>query len=170
MNRFEFRPAGPANPFEGFLLFVAVIQGFLVLSGTAKPTSLLALLPDGFRLMWAGLLFFGGMVSLAGLYWPGNPFTGVEVKRVGLLACAFPTLAYALALFNLGSVGIVAGTQSLLFAAACFWRIHQVGRALNSARQRINDTEPHLPLDIDPMFDTPCRCRGEKGDGPHPGP
>lgn len=161
MNSLDFRPAGPANPFEGFLLFVCVIQGFLVLTGAAKPTSMLALLPNGFRLMWAGLLFFGGLIALSGLYWPGNPFTGVEVKRVGLLACAFPTLAYSLVLFSLGSAAFVVGTQSLLFAVACFWRIHQVSQALRAARQRINDTEPHLPLDIDPLYDAdPTRRRG----------
>lgn len=161
MNRFEFRPAGPANPFEGFLLLVCAIQGFLVQTGAAKPTSILALLPNGFRLMWAGLLFFGGLVALSGLYWPGNPFTGVEVKRVGLLACAFPTLAYSLVLFSLGNAAFVVATQSLLFAAACFWRIYQVSQALKAARQRINDTEPHLPLDIDPLYDAdPTRRRG----------
>lgn len=155
MNKNELRPAGPANPFEGFLLFVCVLQGFMVLSGAAKPASILTLLPYGFRTVWAGLLLFGGLIALAGLYWPGNPFTGVEVKRVGLLTCAFPTLAYSLALFGLGSIGFVAGTQSLIFAAACFWRVLQVTQALKEARHRINGVEPHLPLDIDPAFDDP---------------
>lgn len=157
MNRRDMRPAGPANPFEGFMLFVCGLQGFLVISHLAKPASIMLLLPEGFRIMWATLLMFGGMVALCGLYWPGNPFTGVEVKRVGLLACAFPSLAYSIALFALGQVAFVAGVQSFMLAVACLWRVVQVSGALRSARKRITDVEPHLELsidyDLDPLRD-----------------
>lgn len=153
MNRREMRPAGPANPFEGFMLFVCALQGFLVISNLARPASIMLLLPQGFRIAWASLLMFGGLVALCGLYWPGNPFTGVEVKRVGLLACAFPSLAYGIALFALGEVAFVAGVQSFMLAVACLWRVVQVSGALKSARKRITDSEPHLELSIEPHLD-----------------
>lgn len=159
-TKYEIRPAGPANPFEAFLLAVLVLQGALVLGGVSRPASIVSLLPNGFRIVWAGLMLVGGVLSLAGLYWPGSQFTGCEVKRVGLIASGFGALAYAVALLSIGQSAWVAASTSFFFALACVVRHWQVGRALKQARYRIVRTvegddirlAPALPLTPEPAL------------------
>ena len=132
----RLRPAGPPNPFEAFLLAVCAVQGWAVLTNTAQPPSVQALLPPWLRTVWGVLLLTGGVLSVSGLYWT-DPFTGVEIKRVGLVAAAGGTLAYGVALLTVGSPGLLASATNFGFAAACIVRTWQVSRALNAARGRI---------------------------------
>lgn len=170
-TKYEIRPAGPANPFEAFLLAVIALQGFLVLAGLSKPASIVSLLPNTFRIIWALLMLVGGVTSLAGLYWPGTPFTGCEVKRVGLIASGFGALAYGVALLSLGSSAWVAASTSFFFASACVVRHWQVGRALRQARYRIVrivDGEtiqiaPALPLTPEPTLVVEDERRDDDG-------
>lgn len=131
------RPIGPPNPFEAYLLIACLIQGLAVLTRQAKPTSIEGALSPFLLLLWAALLTLGGVLALAGLFWPGDPFTGVEVKRVGLVAVGFGTLAYGVALTTLGAPGIVVALSNLGFAAACAVRCWQIGRRLRELRRRL---------------------------------
>lgn len=118
---------------------IALLQGLLVLTGAARPTSMIEALPPLIRYTWATLLCMGGAVALAGLYWPLDPFTGVEVKRVGMIAAGFGTLAYGVALLlAYGSTGLLAAGSNLAFTAACLTRVVQVSRGLPAARIRMS--------------------------------
>lgn len=131
------RPTGDPNPFEGFLLGVCAIQGWSVLVGTSTPTSIQASLGPGLRFAWAFLLLTGGIAAVSGLYWPGNPITGVEIKRVGLVATGTATLAYGVALLLLGPIGLNVALANFAFSIACFTRTIQVTRRIRGARRRI---------------------------------
>lgn len=169
--RYEIRPAGPANPFEGFLLAVVALQGFLVLSGLSKPASMVALLPPAFRVIWGLLLLAGGLMSLFGLYWPGSVFTGCEIKRVGLIAAGFGAFAYGIALLTIGPTAYLAASTSLVFSIACLVRHWQVGRALRQARYRIVravdgdviELAPALPLTPEPALSVRDERKSDEG-------
>jgi hypothetical protein len=135
------RPAGPANPFEVYLLAACIVQGYAVLTKVAQPHSLQDLLPPWLRLMWGALLLIGGVLSVGGLYWI-DPLTGIEVKRVGLVAAGGGTLAYGIALILFGPPGFVGAATCIAFSLACAVRIWQVTRALNQARGRITAMQP----------------------------
>jgi hypothetical protein len=135
------RPAGPANPFEVYLLGACIVQGYAVLTRVAQPHSLQDLLPPWLRLMWGALLLIGGVLSVGGLYWI-DPLTGIEVKRVGLVAAGGGTLAYGIALLAFGPQGFVAAATCIAFSIACVVRVRQVTRALNQARGRITAMQP----------------------------
>lgn len=135
------RPAGPVNPFEVWLLTACVIQGLVVLTHTARPPSVQALLPPWLRLLWGVLLLVGGVLSVAGLYWP-DPFTGIEIKRVGLVLAAAGVLAYGVALLAVGPNGYLAAATNIAFAFACAVRVYQVSQALTAARGRIAAMRP----------------------------
>jgi hypothetical protein len=135
------RPAGDVNPFEVYLLGACVVQGYAVLSHVAEPHSLQDLLPPWLRIMWGALLLIGGALSVGGLYWL-DPFTGIEVKRVGLVCAGGGTFAYGLALVALGPTGFVAAATCIAFTIACVVRVKQVSRALNAARGRITAMRP----------------------------
>jgi hypothetical protein len=137
------RPAGDPNPFEEFILGVCVLQGCSVLAGAVPPTMGTALEP-GLLLVWAALMILGGVLSIAGLYWPGDPITGVEVKRVGFVAAGTASLTYGVALALAGPQAFVAAFLSLAFALACARRFIQVTRKIKGQRRRIvaaRDTE-----------------------------
>lgn len=131
------RPMGDPNPFEAYLLGVCALQGWSVLAGAASPNALYSLLNPGLRLAWGLLLVVGGVASVVGLYWPRNPITGIEIKRVGLIATGTASLAYGIALFMFGPQGYVAGSLSLAFAVACATRVVQVTRRIRGNRRRI---------------------------------
>lgn len=130
----ELRGDLDPNPFESFLLGICALQGYLVLSGIAHPSSLQAVLGPNLRIAWASLLLFGGAVALAGLHWPADLMTGFEIKRVGLFACGTATLIYGLALALLGPQGYAVAVIQLGFSIACFARIVQVTHRIRRVR------------------------------------
>lgn len=131
------RPAGDPNPFEAYLLAVCALQGWSVLMGAASPRALYAVLTPGLRVAWGVVLVVGGIASIVGLYWPRNPTTGIEIKRVGLVATGTASLAYGVALLLFGPQGYVAALLSLAFALACATRVIQVTRRIRGTRRRI---------------------------------
>jgi hypothetical protein len=137
------RPLGPINPFELYLMLAATLQGFTVLAHLARPSSIEALLPRWLVILWAGLLVVGGILTGAGLTWPGDPFTAIEIKRVGLVASGIGASAYAVALFEIGPGGIVAGLYAAGFVAACAVRVWQIRRALRAARAYLAEVRQH---------------------------
>lgn len=139
------RPLGPLNPFEGYLLLAALLQGVAVLAGVAHPSSIQALLPTFLLYVWGALLTIGGGLSLAGLLWPRDPFTAIEIKRFGLYSAGLATLAYGAALISVGPPGYVAGITNVSFTVACAVRIWQIGRALRVARAYLAEVRKHRP-------------------------
>jgi hypothetical protein len=135
------RITGLPNPFESYLLAASVIQGFLIATGGARSEVVSAAL-DGrpwLRFVWAALMGLGGVAALAGLYWRGNPFNAVEIKRVGLVGVGCGTLVYGVALMLVGKAGYVAGLTAVAFALASFWRIGQVTQLLKQARRDVEE-------------------------------
>lgn len=105
--------------------------------GAASPRALYAVLTPGLRVAWGVVLVVGGIASIVGLYWPRNPTTGIEIKRVGLVATGTASLAYGVALLLFGPQGYVAALLSLAFALACATRVIQVTRRIRGTRRRI---------------------------------
>jgi hypothetical protein len=145
--RYVDRITGYPNPFETYMLLAAVVQGCAVASGYARSPSIEIAL-DGrpiLRWVWAALLAAGGMIALAGLYWRGDPFNGVEIKRAGLIMVGFGAVIYGAAALLVGPTGTVAGLSAVGFAVACFDRAWQVTDLLRRARaqiQRIQGASP----------------------------
>jgi hypothetical protein len=133
----KHRPTGEANPFEVCMLLACTVSGTSVLVGIAQPRSVSDALTPVLLKVWAVLMAAGGLSSLMGLFWPGDPFTGVEVKRVGLIAVGSGCLIYGCAATLLGSAGFAVATVNLLLAAACLYRTFQVSKRLRLARSHL---------------------------------
>jgi hypothetical protein len=140
---------GPPNPFQSYLLVAAFLTGIAYLAGWAKPSSIEATLPPLLRYVWAGTLLVGGALALAGMQWPGRPFTAARVKQAGLIGCAGGTLAYGLAAWlTFGAPAAATGISNIAFAAACLWRWWQIRQRLRVAT-RIADAHNERPGDGD---------------------
>jgi hypothetical protein len=131
------RPTGDPNPFEAWLFAACAVQGVALLVGWADPTSIQQALPPLFRTVWAVMLALGGTAVIVGLYWPWDPFTGVEIKRPGLVACAAATLAYSIALLPYGAAGLMVSVFNASFAVACIVRVRQIARRMHQAREQL---------------------------------
>jgi hypothetical protein len=136
----EPRPVGEPNPFEAYMFAACVAQGAVVLLGAARPTSIELALPTLLRVLWAVLLLVGGVAVLTGLYWPGSPLTGVEIKRPGLVAVGGAALAYGVALLPFGAAGMVVAIANVSFSLACAVRVWQVTRRVRAVRAHLVDT------------------------------
>lgn len=116
----------PTDPAEPFLLLIAALQGYLTITGIARPASLMAIFSDPWRNLWGSLLLFGGLVALLGIYWQGDSTTGLEFRRVGLCGCATSSLTYGVILLTLGPQGYVTAVLQLGFVLVCLIRIGQI--------------------------------------------
>jgi hypothetical protein len=143
-QRWAERPTGEPNPFEAYMFAACVVQGAALLTGAARPTSIEQALPLQLRVVWATLLLLGGVAVLVGLYWPGSPMTGVEIKRPGLVAVGGAALAYGLALLPFGAAGMVVAIANVSFALACAVRVWQVTRRVRAVRRNLIDTRRRL--------------------------
>lgn len=131
-------PIGEArNPLAVYLLLLALISGVGLLLGTPTAGSIEATLPVWASKTWGGFLTVGGGCVLAGMYWPGDPRTGLVVKRFGFLALIVASSIYALVL--LLAIGInaflVAGIV-LGFGVACTLQYLRVNRRIMKIRKR----------------------------------
>lgn len=135
------RIAGYPNPFETYLLVASFIQGILVALGIGHSAALEAAFSGSpwLRWTWAALGTLGATTALLGLYWRGDPFTAVEVKRVGLIVTGFGALIYSVSLWLSQPIPI-AGLPAVAFAVACFVRTWQVSRLLKYAEQAVSAT------------------------------
>lgn len=146
------RPTGEANPFEVYLLVACVLVGFLIFGAEARPQSITSLLPPLLRIVWAIMLCVGGALALIGLYWPGDPFTGVEIKRIGLYSVGIGALAWGTAAAFYGPIGRPTAISNIAFALACATRLVQISRRIRFAREHLQAvlrTPP--PAEQDPV-------------------
>jgi hypothetical protein len=134
-KRQTWPPIGPVNPFELGVLAIGSINGLTVLTGAARPTSILLQLSEPFLCVWATLLLLGSVVSLVGLMWQGHWVTGVEIKRPGLAMFSAACLAYSFAAALLGGPGVAVAVINGGFAVIAWWRIYQVTRGIRDFRR-----------------------------------
>lgn len=127
-------PLGERNPFQVYLLLVALSTGVPFMFGFVTAGTIEASLPRAYTFLWGLMLALGALAALAGMFWPRDARTGLLLKRFGLTALGFASAVYALALGARFSweatllVGVTAG-----FSAACCrqaWRVHQTIRHL----------------------------------------
>lgn len=128
-------PTGtPRHPLVVYLLSLALVSGVAQALGRTTARSVEDGLPPSVRLTWALILAGGSGLALAGMFWQGDPRTGLVLKRSGYLALASAAAIYSLVL--LGTIGLAAALIGLTvagFAAACAvaaWRIDRLIRLI----------------------------------------
>lgn len=120
----------PRNGLVIYLLVVAVMSGTGFLFGTPTAGSIESELPPLARYVWGAMLTVGSACALIGMFWPGDPRTGLLVKRFGFVCLVFAALIYGTVLWlNAGVSGFLVWGSVYGFAAACAeraWRVEQM--------------------------------------------
>lgn len=129
----KFKPDPMGQPRNGlviYLLVIAVMSGLGFLSGTPTAGSIEAELPPLARYAWGAMLTVGAAGALTGMFWPGDPRTGLLVKRFGFVSLVFAALVYGTVLWASAGVRAFLVWGSVYgFAMACAeraWRVDQM--------------------------------------------
>lgn len=123
----------PRHPLVVYLLALTLLSGMANLLGEPTTGSVEAELQPDIRLMWNVILTLGAMTALAGMFWPGDPRTGLLLKRFGYMALSIAALAYALVLILLvGQGALYVGLVIGGFSLACGHATRQVNQAIRA--------------------------------------
>jgi hypothetical protein len=110
----------PRNPLAVYLLCLCFLSGLMTLLGPSASGSMEAALHPWIVLVWGASLVHGSGATLTGMFWPGDPRTGLLLKRMGMFALMVASGLYAGTMVvyqgagGILSAGIIAG-----FGAAC---------------------------------------------------
>jgi hypothetical protein len=126
---------GPINPFEAAVFLAVCTQGIAILTGVGDSSSVKGALAPTWAAIWATLYAVGGAFAFAGYVWVWDRWTGVEIKRVGLVAVGFGGLIYSLAAACMGTQGVPTAIIHISIAIACGIRVLQIRSRLNAARR-----------------------------------
>lgn len=117
-------PKGGRSPFQLYLLSLITISGIALATGlsTNKITEAMGV---PFNYFWGGFLFTGGLLSLVGIYWRKDPFTGLLIERTGLVALGGSSFIWSfLVVWKTHWDGAFSGllTFGLFLACVAQWR------------------------------------------------
>lgn len=123
----------PRHPLVIYLLALTFLSGLANLLGEPTAESVETQLHPDIRLMWNVILTLGATTALAGMFWPGDPRTGLLLKRFGYMALSIAALAYALVLILLvGQGALFVGLIIGGFSVACGYATRQVNQAIRA--------------------------------------
>lgn len=119
------------NPLQVYLLIIAFISGTGFLVGTPTAGSIEAALPPLARYVWGFMLTIGSGSALAGMFWQGDPRTGLVVKRFGFVSLALAAVIYGTVLVaHVGVGGFLVWGSVYGFSVACGERAWKVNRMI----------------------------------------
>lgn len=119
---------------EVFLALLCILAGLpIVLNpGVFAPASLLALLPLGLVLSWAGFMVIGGFLTVLGVLLL-NPY----VERSGLICLAAASFVMGVSvIFLVGYTRLFSAGIYLVMSLALYSRYRQLGKLLDARRRK----------------------------------
>lgn len=111
------------SPFQLYLLGLITISGLAILAGLSNNPINEAMGP--YSIAWGIFLAGGGFLSLLGIYWPKNPFTGMLIERSGLVALGGASLIWSiLVVWRVQMTGLFTAVLTFALFLACLaqWR------------------------------------------------
>lgn len=122
-------------PFE-VLIAIAAVLGSIGSLASAPPASIQNLLTPPFQVLWNAYLLVGGFLIMSGLFLRSDrrPVGGIRLEKSGLFAVGLGSLVYAMALLLADTISFYAFFTLLGLGIACFLRIAQVNRYVNTLR------------------------------------
>lgn len=131
---FKPDPLGvPRHALVVYLLGLCIISGLSNLLGEPTAGSVESTLRPEVQVTWSVILVLGGGASLVGMYWQGDPRTGLLMKRFGYMSLAIAAAAYAGVLILLvGDQARFIGGIVIGFAFACMYATWVVNKAIRA--------------------------------------
>lgn len=125
------------HPFQIWVMVALILAGLGNLLGAGSSNSVATLLPDLFVKVWSGTMLGGGILCLAGAWWPDR-ITGLLLERISLTAVALVLFVYAIAVFYVaGNQALVAGIMTVAMSGASAWRCLHISQELENLRKFI---------------------------------
>lgn len=133
------------NPFEIYLLLLAIVTSAPSMLGVAPTPSSIEFQLGIYARVWSFFLFAGCAVALVGIFWPRPrhqerySVTGLGLEQTGLVSVAGATIYYSVAIIAvIGSTGLITAGIVLAFGLASgvqALRIHRWMKKLRPANE-----------------------------------
>lgn len=125
----------PRHPLVIYLLTLALVTGVTSLAGTGTAGSVEAELDRVAVIGWSAALAAGSATVLLGMFWQGDPRTGLVLKGWGYYALTLAALVYALVLVErFGPAGAMPVAATIAgFAVACGVMARRIRRVIKAA-------------------------------------
>jgi hypothetical protein len=132
-------PRQNRSPFQLYLLGLITLAGLMIVFGLSDNPIYESMGP--YSTYWGIALFIGGSLSLLGIYWPKNPFTGMLIERSGLVALGGASLIWSiLVLWRVQLDGIMSGSLTFALFLACLaqwrWVNRNVDKVMKAAHEQ----------------------------------
>ena len=110
------------NPYEVTVaIAIVALTVYAALNGHSTSKSVEVAMGRSQQLAWTGLSSVGALITLAGLFWPRQPMTGLFIERAGQLMLAGAVAAYMVVLCTVSTFersGLVMGLGSAVAIGA----------------------------------------------------
>lgn len=132
----------PRNPFQVYLLTAGFVLSLPLIVGYTAPTSIEATLPQWLVIGWGLILALGCGSALGGMFWQGDPRTGLLMKRTGLFSVGIASFIYAAAVAanwqrfsdtNLVWSAALTIVSTTGFGGACMVQVQRINRHVRAA-------------------------------------
>lgn len=121
----------PRNPLAVFLLALSLLSGLLIVVGVPSAGSIESQLPHWAAYTWGLVLTGGSSLVLAGMYWQGDPRTGLLMKRCGFLALVVASVVYASTLILFIGLGATFASALVVgYGFACGLQYRKINRVV----------------------------------------
>lgn len=122
------------NPFQVYILGLCVMTGITALTPTPTSSSVARVLDPPHLHIWGGMLAFGAVLSLLGMFWWGDARNGLVTKRLGLITLFIPCITYGIAILVVQGFpgGLTIALSLVGFAAACAIQARRVHRRIKT--------------------------------------
>ena len=93
-----------------------------------------------YNLIWGAFLAVGGLLSLIGIYWPGDPITAMLVERTGLVALGGASLIWSiLVIWKVHNAGLFSALLTFALFLACLAQWRWIEKNVNRVIKAVHD-------------------------------
>jgi hypothetical protein len=124
----------PRNPWHVYLMVVCTILGAATAFGYTLSAALGDALVSPAERGFGVLMAYGGLMVLIGMFWQGDPRTGLIAKRVGYLALGIAAVIFGCAnIVAFGLRGVISAALTWGLAGLSLWQGWEVHKHITDA-------------------------------------
>lgn len=132
-------PRTNRSPFQLYLLGLITVSGLAIATGISD-NPIIRAMGSPYDILWGASLFVGGFLSLLGIYWPREVFTGMLIERSGLVALGGASLIWSvLVVYRVQTDGLFSALLTFALFLACLAQWKWIDKNVNKVIKAINE-------------------------------
>lgn len=132
-------PRTGRSPFQLYLLALIILSGLATMLGISE-NPITDEMGDPYTSFWGFFLSIGGVLSLAGIYWPKSPITGMLIERTGVVALGGASFIWSfLVIWRVQLNGLFSASLTFGLFLACIAQWYWINKNINRVIKAIDD-------------------------------